>query len=280
MDFSVVIPLYYYANNTATHLADISKALASKYKDFEIIFVIDNSQISKEIAHLIDIQKQLNEVKIVQLNKNYGQHFATLCGFYLAKGKYILSVDEDMSHYIVDVCRNSNYEQADIYFYFYDKDKMYQSTIRKTLSNVYKNMLNYTMSLKPSSTFRIIKADLRDKILNSKHIFWNIDIMLFKHTENINGELIEGFNVTDQHSSYNYKKLFQMAFEIIYEHNTVLMNLLLAFFPTILYYWLFQDTLRTIGVYVIFTLAITSFFNLLKFFTPSTASKIEAALKK
>ncbi len=280
MDFSVVIPLYYYANNTATHLTDISKALASKYKDFEIIFVIDNSQISKEIAHLMDIQEQFKEVKIVQLNKNYGQHFATLCGFYVAKGKHILSVDEDMSHYIIDICKESDYENADIYFYFYDKDKMYQSTIRKTLSNAYKNLLNHTMSLKPSSTFRVINADLRSKILNNKHIFWNIDIMLFKHTDNIKGELIEGFNVTDQHSSYNYKKLFQMAFEIIYEHNTFLMNLLLALVPTILYYWTYHDTMRTIGVYVFFTIAITAFFNLLKYFTPSTSSKIEAALKK
>ncbi|WP_462222790.1 hypothetical protein, partial [Ferruginibacter sp.] len=41
---------------------------------------------------------------------------------------------------------------------------------------------------------------------------------------------------TDKDTVYNYKKLSKMAFEIAYEHNTILMNILFALMPAFLFF--------------------------------------------
>ncbi|MCB0507270.1 MAG: glycosyltransferase [Chitinophagales bacterium] len=280
MELSIVIPLYHSAKNTYRHLPNILTTLRNKYKAFEIIFIIDNNYISKDILPILETEKNNPEIKIYQLQKNYGQHFATLCGFYLAQGEHILSVDEDMSHYLLELSKTDEYKKYDIYYFYYDKDMMYNSTIRRVLSNSFKKALSFIIRVKPSSTFRIITASLRDKILSRKHIFWNIDIMLINFTDNIGGQEIDAADVTDHDSSYNYKRLFRMAFEIVYEHNTIFMNLFFALIPSILYYLRFHDRMRTTVVYIFFAILITLFFNLMKWLSPSTKSKFEAAIMK
>ena len=280
MEFSVVIPIYHSANNAIKHLPAVIDALRSKYRDFEIIFIIDNEYISADVSTLLEMKNTYLEVKVRQLCKNYGQQFATLCGYYLATGEYILSVDEDMTQYILDACKTNAYIGKDVYYFYYDKNTMYNSDTRKVLSNLYKSIIRKIVNLKRNSTFRIISKSLKNKILGNKHIFWNIDVSIFNNTNNIGSEEIEQFDVTDHNSAYNYKKLFQVAFEIAYEHNTIFMNLLFAVVPAAIYYWRFEDRMRTTVVYIFFAIVITSFFVSLKIFSPKTKTKIERALKK
>ena len=232
MELSVIIPVYHSAKNALQHLPDMITVLHSKFKVFEIIVVIDNENINEEVQELFLLKKQYSEVEIYQLNKNHGQHFATLSGYYLAKGDFIMSIDEDMTEYISVVCTTNEYMKSDALYFFYDKDRMYNSSLRKVLSNSCKFLIYKIVNLKKHSTFRIISKSLRDKILENKHIFWNVDVMIFNNTDNIGSYEVHQCNVTDLDSSYNYKKLFKFAFEIVYEHNTIFMNLLIAIIRT------------------------------------------------
>ncbi len=280
MELSVVIPIYHSAKNAIDHLPKVISALRDKYKDFEVIFIIDNEYISKDVYSLFALENQYSEVKIQQLCKNYGQQFATLCGYYLAIGEYILSIDEDMTQYITEICDTNAYIGKDVYYFYYDKNTMYNSDTRKVLSNVYKFIIKKIVNLKRNSTFRIISSTLKNKILDNKHIFWNIDVTIFNNTKNIGSQEMTQFNISDHNSAYNYKKLFQVAFEIAYEHNTIFMNLLFAVVPATIYYLRFHDTMRTTVVFIFFAILITSFFVGLKKFSVSTNKKIEMALKK
>lgn len=278
MELSVIIPVYHSAKNALQHLPAMITALHSKFKAFEIIVVIDNDHITEEIKELFELKKQYAEVKIFQLNKNHGQHFATLSGYYLAKGDYIMSIDEDMTEYISVVCTTNKYEKSDALYFFYDKDKMYNSSLRKILSNACKFLIYKIVNLKKHSTFRIISKSLRDKMLENKHIFWNVDVMIFNNTNNIGSFEVHQCNVTDLDSGYNYKKLFKFAFEIVYEHNTIFMNMLFAIVPAIIFYLFNFEILETIAFYISLTLLITAFFNIMKFFSADAGDKILNAL--
>lgn len=280
MELSVVIPIYHSANNAIAHLPAVLSALQGKYKDFEIIFIIDNEQISEDVKALFALEKQYPEMSVHQLRKNYGQQFATLCGYYLAKGDYILSVDEDMTRYTTEICKTDDYKNKEVFYFYYDKNSMYNSDTRKVLSNLYKSIIHKIVNLKRNSTFRIISKSLRNKILKNKHIFWNIDVTIFNNTNNIGSQDLPDCDITDHNSAYNYKRLFQVAFEIAYEHNTIFMNLLFAIIPAIIYYWRFHDKMRTTVVYIFFAIVITSFFLILKICSLSTEKKILNALSR
>ena len=136
------------------------------------------------------------------------------------------------------------------------------------------------VNLKEHSTFRVISRPLRDKMLKVKHYYWNLDVMIFDNTKNVGRHDLINCDITDHNSGYNYKKLFLVAFEIAYEHNTLFTNFFFASFPTILYGIFYHYLDRAIIVYIFFSIMITIFFRVFKFFSPTTTQKISKALKK
>jgi undecaprenyl-phosphate 4-deoxy-4-formamido-L-arabinose transferase len=278
MELSVVIPIYHTAKNSITYLPEIISRLRQKFTEFEILFIIDNEDIYPEVRGVYALKDIYKEVKIYKLNRNYGQHFATLCGYQLALGKYMLSVDEDMTAYIPVVCSNDDYKNYAIYFWHYNKNPMYSSVVRKLCSILFKSTIHWIINFKKNSTFRMIRNDLRNRILTDKHIFWNIDVMIFNHTENIGGNTLEVSGLNDDNSSYNYKTLISIAFEIAYEHNTIFMNFLLAFIPALIMHLLYNNFMLTTGFYFATMFSITAIFMAIKKATPDTRSKIAMAL--
>ncbi|MDB5227050.1 MAG: putative Ribonuclease [Bacteroidota bacterium] len=278
MELSVVIPIYHTATNAVRSIPEVIPALQSKFNDFEIIFVIDNDGVPDEVKALFTLQDIYKQVKIYRLNKNHGQHFATLTGYYFAKGDHILSIDEDMTQYVTKICRNNDYMQHDIYYWHYNKNNMYNSVIRKILSILFKAAIHKLINFKKNSTFRVMTKELRDKMMLDKHIFWNIDVMIFNNTAHVGGCVLELSDINDHDSGYNYKTLANVAFEIAYEHNLIFMNLLFAVFPALAVHLVFQNMTVTAITYFVIVILITLFFTGVKKLTPSTGNKILAAI--
>ena len=278
MELSVVIPIYHTSKNAARYIPDVISTLKRKFRDFEILFIIDNNPIPADVKDLKTLQNIYKEIKIFPLNKNYGQHFATLSGYYMAKGDHILCVDEDMTQYVIEICQNDDYKNYEIYFWHYNKNNMYSSVIRKVFSILFKALIHRIINFKKNSTFRVITKQLRDKILMDKHIFWNIDVMIFNNTDHIGGCTVDFFDVKDDNSGYNYKTLINIAFEIAYEHNTIFMNLLFALFPTLLINLIYHNIIFTVNLYLFIVILITLLFLGIKKMTPTTKIKIQKAL--
>ena len=261
MELSVVVPIYCSTKNAIEHLPKIVEALRHKYRKFEVLFIIDYHDMNSEMDSFMILCQQYSEIRIHALNKNYGQHFTTLCGYYLAKGDFIACVDEDMSAYI------------------YNKNEMYNSAVRKFFSVLYKFLISKIVNLKRHSTFRIITKELRDKILLDKHYYWNLDVMIFDNTQLVGGTSIENCSITDDYSTYNYKKLIKVAFEIAYEHNPIFMNMLFAFLIASFLFFMTKDILTTILSFVSITVFTSVLFNWIKQNSATTIHKILAALK-
>jgi undecaprenyl-phosphate 4-deoxy-4-formamido-L-arabinose transferase len=279
MELSVVVPVYRSAKNAVAHLPQIVDALRHKYRKFEVLFIIDYHDMNSEMDSFIFLCEKYSEIKIHALNKNYGQHFATLCGYYLAKGDFIACVDEDMSAYLLEICKTNNYKNFDVFYFYYNKNEMYNSPIRKFFSILYKLIISKMVNLGKHSTFRIISKQLRDKILIEKHYYWNLDVMIFDNTKNVGGITILNCSITDEDSNYNYKKLLKIAFEIAYEHNTILMNILLAILPALSFFIVLKDVKISILFYATLVLISSGFYKIIKLKTKTTTEKINTALK-
>ena len=92
---SIIIPAY----NSETVITETLDRICAVLKNeaFEIIIVNDGSRdatwkVVKDYANISDC------VKAVDLLYNHGQHTAILCGMALAKGDYLLTMDDDLQN--------------------------------------------------------------------------------------------------------------------------------------------------------------------------------------
>ena len=92
---SVVIPNYNDSEQALVLAEEVSLALHSrKNVPFEIVIVDDGSDL-KNLELLKKHSRRMNEIKIVQLRKNFGQQVALLIGLSISKGKFVVTVDGD-----------------------------------------------------------------------------------------------------------------------------------------------------------------------------------------
>ncbi|MFT4303773.1 MAG: glycosyltransferase family 2 protein [Candidatus Woesearchaeota archaeon] len=89
IEYSVVVPVYNEEGNI-TFLDNEIKQVMNKLGKYEIIYVNDNSSDDS-----LNELKTLKNVKIITLNRNYGQATALDAGFKEAKGKIVISLDGD-----------------------------------------------------------------------------------------------------------------------------------------------------------------------------------------
>lgn len=96
MKLSIVSTLY----KSEIYLDEFLSILIASVKelnifDYEIIFVNDGSP-DNSLNHLLQKKDEINEIKIVDLSRNFGHHYAMQAGLSLAKGDLIFLIDNDL----------------------------------------------------------------------------------------------------------------------------------------------------------------------------------------
>jgi len=92
---SVVIPVYRSEQTLPKLHQRLIAALERVTSDFEILLVEDcGGDASWEAIKSIAIQDK--RVRGIKLSRNFGQHAATICGFSLSKGEWVITLDDDL----------------------------------------------------------------------------------------------------------------------------------------------------------------------------------------
>lgn len=95
MKLSIVTTLYRSAPYVFEFFERVSKEAKKITDKYEIIFVNDGSpDNSLELA--LDIYKNDNHIKVVDLSRNFGHHKALMTGLANASGEYIFLIDSDL----------------------------------------------------------------------------------------------------------------------------------------------------------------------------------------
>ncbi len=102
LDVSIVVPVYG-GEGTITELTSrAAQAMASRGWSWELILVCDRPPDgSWAVAQAL--AAEYPEVSAVHLRRNFGQHPATLLGIRRARGRTIVTMDEDMQHAPSDI---------------------------------------------------------------------------------------------------------------------------------------------------------------------------------
>jgi putative glycosyltransferase len=96
MKLSIVTTVYKSEVFLETFLNEIINALDYlKIQNFEIIFVIDG--ITDNSKHyLLQRKSKISQIKIVELSRNFGHHYAIQAGLNFASGDYVFLIDNDL----------------------------------------------------------------------------------------------------------------------------------------------------------------------------------------
>lgn len=96
-EISIIIPVYNEEESLRTLLDALLPVMRSLERAYEIIFVNDGSK-DASFGILYDFHTTQTEVRVIDLNGNYGQHMAIMAGFELARGGKILVMDADLQN--------------------------------------------------------------------------------------------------------------------------------------------------------------------------------------
>jgi undecaprenyl-phosphate 4-deoxy-4-formamido-L-arabinose transferase len=111
---AVVIPVYNEAENLRALMDRLLPVLQGSRKIFEIIFIDDGSHDNS-----LNILKELTkyeQVKIVELTRNYGQHAAIMAGFSVCNANIVITMDADLQNppeeipRLIKVMEEGNYD--------------------------------------------------------------------------------------------------------------------------------------------------------------------------
>lgn len=216
-EISIVIPCY----NSSKSLNELSQRLDSSLKTlnitYEIIYVNDCSK-DTTLLKLKKLAENNKNVKAIDLMFNVGQFRALYCGFEIAKGRYIVTIDDDLQHPPEEIPKLYNAikdnEEIDAIFGKYEEKK--HSSFRNIGSSFIK-LINEKIYGKPKdltmSAFRIMRRELVETIMSHKTISPVIGAIILKSTNKI-------INIDVQHdkrkhgtSNYNLIKLIKTTLD-------------------------------------------------------------------
>jgi glycosyltransferase involved in cell wall biosynthesis len=95
MDISVVIPLYNEEESLPELTAWIKKVMDENHFSYEIVLVDDGSKDNSwQVVN--DLLKENQAIKGIRFRRNYGKSAALFCGFDVAQGDVVITMDADL----------------------------------------------------------------------------------------------------------------------------------------------------------------------------------------
>jgi dolichol-phosphate mannosyltransferase/undecaprenyl-phosphate 4-deoxy-4-formamido-L-arabinose transferase len=227
--FSIVIPVF---NSTAT-LEQMAERIETVFSglpqfEYEIIFVDDASERTETWPTLQRIAARDPRVRAVQLMRNFGQTAATFCGMKLARGEYIVTLDDDLQHAPEDIPLLIAERQHDVVF----------GQFRELRHSAYKRWLSHTKNLllsilidKPRNvqltSFRLFRRELAQAMLSvvtSPQA--TLPPLLFFMTRDVATVQVTHNARQDGSSNYTLRRVLRLAKNLLLNETVLLLRLI------------------------------------------------------
>jgi polyisoprenyl-phosphate glycosyltransferase len=211
---SVVIPVYNAENSIDKLACELFNIFADM--DFQLVCV-DDASTDRSWEKLKKLKIQYNDnLTIVRLRKNFGQHQATLCGISHSHGEVIVTMDDDYSHQPQEAKRLLKE------FLNSTVDVVYGVTsinggpkIRKLLVGSYKLIAKLTVNGGKGSSFRVFNKSFALELTAHKSPFAFIDEFIRWHTSHISYVQVNAGQSLKTKSGYSIPKLFLLTKNIV-----------------------------------------------------------------
>lgn len=217
IDITVVVPVF----NSVETLKPLYKRTASTLeecgKSFEVLFVEDGGPIESWNA-LKELKKAFSDtVTIVRLGRNYGQNSATVCGIFHAKGKAVITIDDDLQTPPEEIKKLINCAEETLSAAVFGVTPEQQNPLLKRMgSKAIKTIFNLVDGAEVGSSFRYISPSLKEKLDKQTHDQLFLNQVIHWYTDEVEKVEVEHHSRTEGSSGYSYFGLILLAVKLIF----------------------------------------------------------------
>jgi polyisoprenyl-phosphate glycosyltransferase len=231
LDLSVVIPVYRSALTLRELTQRLLAVLDATQMSYEILFVEDGSpddswSILREVQ-----QERPEQIVCIQLMRNYGQHNALMCGFRQSRGRYVITMDDDLQNPPEEIPVLLQAMEAGNYDLMYGR---YEHKAHEGWRNLSSSVVNaFYRAVFGSShrvtSFRIIRRPVVDSILVYSLNFTFIDGLLAWNTQRIGEVTVRHCPRPQGRSGYSFGKLMVLALNLFTNFSLLPLQIVSAF---------------------------------------------------
>jgi glycosyltransferase involved in cell wall biosynthesis len=247
--YSIVIPIFR-ADEVLFKLYE-NIALVIEKKHFEVILVFDSGEIkSMEICE--ELCSNQENVICLKLSRNFGQHNALLAGIELAKGNWVITLDEDFQHDPVEIPKLIEQQRLTGAKVVYGEYKIRKhNKFRNTTSWLLKKLLSLGIpELYPNYTaYRLIDINTAKSLLKMNNSYTFLDGYLSWVTNSFSHVHINHRESLSKTSAYSTRKLIAHSINIFVTFSSIPIRFLtiisfILFFLSCLYsIWIIVNSL-------------------------------------
>ena len=222
-DFSVVVPVYNSEQSLTELFERLKRVFNGMNKTFEVIFVNDHSK-DNSYKVLKEIYGKNEDVTVIDLMKNYGQHNALMCGFNHCNGKFIITIDDDLQNTPEEIPKLyqkviNGYDA--VFGTYYTKQHKNYKNIGSYMIRKLNNKIFSTENKIKFSSFRILKKSIIDEIKLMRTPFPYISGMVLSITNSVANVEVDHSKRKYGKSSYNLRKLLNLSLNLLINYSSI-----------------------------------------------------------
>jgi undecaprenyl-phosphate 4-deoxy-4-formamido-L-arabinose transferase len=216
LEISVVVPVYCSAPTLPVLVDRLLATLNGMGVPFEIIFVEDGSPDDAWRVLTGLQQRHPDRLVVVQLMRNYGQHNALMCGFHRARGRFVVTLDDDLQNPPEEIPKlyRAIVEQGLDLVYGQPRDKRHagwRNAGSWLINSFFRRVFNSSVSV---TAFRIIRWELVQCTFAYDLNFTFVDGLLAWNTQRLGAVEVEHHDRAVGRSSYSVGKLVRLALNL------------------------------------------------------------------
>ncbi len=231
MKLSIVSPVYRAGLVLEELIERIAKSIPSTFNSYEIILVDDFSP-DKSWQEIVEISKKNTNVRGFKLSRNFGQHYAITAGLNYVTGDYIVVLDCDLQDQPEEIEKLFNESQKGFDIVLARRHERKDSLYKKAVSKLFYKTLSYLTGTKQDASvanFGIYSKQVIDEVVKLEEKIKYFPTMVkwvgFS-TAYVN---VEHASRTEGKSNYNFKKLLNLALDIILAYSDKPLRLIIKF---------------------------------------------------
>lgn len=225
IQYSIIIPVYNSELTLGELITRLIAVFLKTHDSYELIFV-DDCSTDKSWEILKKYHTEDSSVKIIHLQKNFGQHNAVLCGLNYASGKYVITLDDDLQHPPEEIPKLID-KITEGFSAVYGKYQVKQhSKTENFFSTRFQTFIHWILDIPSSifiSSFAIYKADIVKNMIQIKSSYVFLPALLRKSVpaDKIANVIVFHNPRKVGKSNYTLHKYFSLSLNLIINYSVL-----------------------------------------------------------
>jgi glycosyltransferase involved in cell wall biosynthesis len=226
--YSIIIPVFNSSDSVKEITSRLQAVFSHSVKDsYEIIFIDDASHNKETWTVLQTLSSTNKEVRAVQLMRNFGKQSAMMCGFQEAKGKYIITMDDDLQHFPEDIPSLIAQDEHDIVIGNFLKKNhgLYKRMLSSINSWFEEKLIGKPKNIR-NTPFKLIKAEVIDQIKDIRSPYPYVPALLFFATKDIVMVDVNHGKRLYNDSGFTIGKMYKTFSNLLFNNSSFLLQII------------------------------------------------------